>query len=282
MKTKNTLRVGAVVAATLAWSGAAVADGYSAPARYYAPSYNWSGLYGGVNGGYQGTTVNWAFNPAVPAGANQSFSESNHKAVFGVHGGVQFQYGSLVLGSEIAYSQGRREWFGGSDYGINPAFEAQSRMGGIGTWGSRLGWAHDRWLLYATGGYAFTAIDTRAVVKATGLDAGAAFRAESHNEGWYIGGGIEHALHHNIIVGLEYQHFDFGVRQQCPVPGFVANCVTGAAGFNNRDVDGTADVVRLRLSYKFGGYSDPRPLKLAALRTGLQRGRSNRCGPLDF
>jgi hypothetical protein len=68
-------------------------------------------------------------------------------------------------------------------------------------------------------------------------------------------------VHHNIIVGLEYQHLDFGSRLQCITPGFGGACPAGAAIFANRDIDGMVDVVRLRLSYKFGGYVDERPLK---------------------
>lgn len=214
-------------------------------------------FYGGVNAGWMGSTVDWAFDPAVPAGANQSFSESKDSAIYGVHAGLQHQFNNVVLGVEGALiEQGRKNWFGGANYGINPAFEAQSKYNEIWTIGPRLGLAHGRWLFYTSGGYATTTIDTRAIVRATGLDAGTAFSAHSRNDGWYIGGGIEHALTRNVIVGLEYQHLDFGSEKQCPQ----GNCVTGAAGFNNRDIDGTADIVRARLTYKFGR-DEPRPLK---------------------
>ena len=112
-------------------------------------------------------------------------------------------------------------------------------------------------MFFLSGGYATTTIDTQAVVRATGLNAGAAFAGSSRNDGWYTGVGIEHAWHHNIIVGLEYQHLVFDAERQCPQ----GNCVAGAAGFNNRDIDSTVDIVRLRLTYKFGMGRDERPLK---------------------
>jgi outer membrane immunogenic protein len=235
----------------------ASADGYNSPRGYAAP-YNWSGIYGGVNAGWMGSTVDWAFNPPIPATVNQQFSLSNDgNAIFGVHAGIQHQFGALVLGVEGALiDQGRKNWVGGSNYGINPLFEAQSKYSEIWTIGPRLGLAHDRWLFYTTGGYAQTEIETQAIVRATGLSAGAPFAGSSRHDGWYIGGGIEHAFHGNLIVGLEYQHLEFNTHQQCPQ----GNCVTGAAGFNNRDIDGTADIVRLRLTYKFGR-EEPRPLK---------------------
>jgi outer membrane immunogenic protein len=236
----------------------ASADGYSSPRSYVAP-YNWSGIYGGVNVGWMSNEVDWAFNPAVPGGANPSFSASNDSAIYGGHAGAQYQFGSLVVGGEIAIiNRFDRDWFGGNNYGINPAFNAQSKLDNTWTIGPRLGWAHGRWLFYTTGGYAQTEIETQAIVRATGLSAGAPFAGSSRHDGWYIGGGIEHAFHGNLIVGLEYQHLEFDTHQQCPQ----GNCVTGAAGFNNRDIDGTADIVRARLSYKFGVDRDaPRPLK---------------------
>lgn len=235
----------------------ASADGYSSP-RGYVPQYNWSGFYGGVNAGWMGTTVDWAFNPAIPAAVNQSFSLSKDSAIFGVHAGIQHQFGGFVLGVEGALiEEGRRDWAGGADYGNNAAQAAQARYSEIWTVGPRLGWAHSRWLFYVSGGYASTNIDTRSVAKATGVVA-AAQSASSHNDGWYIGGGIEHALHHNIIVGLEYQHLEFDKALQCP-PAF-GTCAGGAAVFANRDIDASSDIVRLRLSYKFGR-DEPRPLK---------------------
>ena len=237
----------------------ASADGYNSPRGYAAP-YNWSGIYGGVNAGWMDSTVDWAFNPAVPAAANQQFSLSNDgNAIFGAHVGYQHQFGSIVVGVEGALiEQGQKNWIGGANYGINPLFEAQARYSNeIWTVGPRLGLAVERWMFFLSGGYATTTIDTRAVVRATGLSAGSAFAGSSRNDGWYTGVGIEHALHHNIIVGLEYQHLVFDGERQCAG----GNCVTGAAGFNNRDVDSTSDIVRLRLTYKFGARDELRPLK---------------------
>ena len=235
----------------------ASADGYSSP-RSYAPSYNWSGIYGGVNAGWMSSTVDWAFNPAIPATVNQSFSLGGESAIFGLHAGFQHQFGGLVLGVEGALIyQDRNNWMGGADYGNNAAQAAQARYGEIWTIGPRLGLAHDRWLFFVSGGYAATEIDTRSVTKATGAVA-AAQSAGTHHDGWYVGAGIEHAWHHNIIVGLEYQHLEFDTAHQCP-PG-LGTCAQGAAVFATRDIDASSDLVRLRLTYKFGR-DEPRPLK---------------------
>jgi outer membrane immunogenic protein len=240
-------------------AGQASADGYNSPRSYVAP-YNWSGIYGGVNAGWMDSTVDWAFNPAIGGAVNQQFSLSNDgNAIFGVHAGYQHQFGALVLGVEGALiDQGGRNWMGGANYGNNAAQAAQARYSNeIWTVGPRLGLAVERWMFFISGGYASTDIDTRSVNKATGVVA-AAQSASSHNDGWYTGAGIEHALHHNIIVGLEYQHLVFNSALQCP-PG-LGTCAQGAAAFATRDVDSTSDVIRFRLTYKFGR-DEPRPLK---------------------
>ena len=147
----------------------------------------------------------------------------------------------------------------GANYGNNPGIAAQASYSNeIWTVGPRLGLAVERWMFFVSGGYASTDIDTRAVTKATGAVLPAQ-SASSHNDGWYTGVGIEHALHHNIIVGLEYQHLVFNSALQCP-PAF-GTCAGGAAAFATRDVDSTSDIVRLRLTYKFGARDELRPLK---------------------
>ena len=130
----------------------------------------------------RGSTTDWAFNPAIPATVNQSFSLGGDSAIFGVHAGFQHQFGGLVLGVEgaLVYPD-RSNWMGGADYGNNAAQAAQARYGEIWTIGPRLGLAHDRWLFFVSGGYASTDIDTRSVIKATGAVA-AAQSAGSHHE----------------------------------------------------------------------------------------------------
>jgi hypothetical protein len=44
-----------------------------------------------------GTTVDWAFNPAIAGAPNQSFSLSKDSAIFGAHVGIQHQFGGFVL-----------------------------------------------------------------------------------------------------------------------------------------------------------------------------------------
>jgi hypothetical protein len=65
-----------------------------------------SGIYGGVNAGWMGSTVDWAFNPAIVGAVNQSFSLSKDSAIFGVHAGYHYQFSGFVLGVEGALIEG--------------------------------------------------------------------------------------------------------------------------------------------------------------------------------
>jgi outer membrane immunogenic protein len=214
-------------------------------------AYDWSGLYVGINGGWDRTHVNWAFDPAIPAAANQSFSFNKDGSIYGVHVGLQKQFGMWVFGAEAAYDVLSRNYMTGPDYGNNAAQGAQARItNNLFTVGPRIGFApSNKLLLFATGGYAGKIdIETRSVTRATGIEA-AAQHAKTGHDGWYVGGGAEYAFMPNIIFGVEYQYLKFSSTLQCP-PAF-GSCATGAAVFADRDVNGNVNIVRARLSYLF-------------------------------
>ena len=63
------------------------------------------------------------------------------------------------------------------------------------------------------------------------------------------GGGVEYALADHLIVGLEYQHVDAGTAfHASSADGFSAS----PPGVNGRNIDGKEDIVRARISVKFG------------------------------
>ena len=64
---------------------------------------------------------------------------------------------------------------------------------------------------------------------------------ERHN-GWYVGGGLDYALTSNVILGLEYQHVFLDSEHH----------TTRAGGFNDHDIESNMDILRFRLTYKFG------------------------------
>src|SRR4051812_28221582 len=125
------------------------------------------------------------------------------------------------------------------------------------TVGPRLGYAWDRWMIFATGGYASADLKTAACSQVTGLcNQGnlARFNGQSRNSGWYAGGGFDYMVHKgplvDVLLGLEYQHFDVGSKNAfC----FNGGCNPGTGW--DEDLSAKGDLVRARLTIKTSGYS---------------------------
>ena len=118
--------------------------------------------------------------------------------------------------------------------------------------GGRLGYAWDRFMIFATGGWASANLkgtycsDVSGLCNGPGIQSGAA-----RNNGWYAGGGFDYMVHKgplvDVILGLEYQHFDVDSKNAfCGNP----TCTAG----NSFDLSATGDIVRARLTIKTQGY----------------------------
>ncbi len=173
----------ATLAATAAASGAAIAaDIPRGPAPYYSPAsvYNWSGVYAGLNVGYEwGKVANSSINPRGIAGGGQF--------------GYNWQSGQFVFGGEtdIQYS-GADDTFAPYKFS-NPWF---------GTLRGRVGVALNNILLYATGGLAYGDLKGELV----GL-------SESKTlTGWTGGLGMEVGFTPNWSAKVEYLYMDLGNR----------------------------------------------------------------------
>lgn len=237
------LLTGAVFAAAMA--------GMSVSASAY-DRYNWSGLYIGANAGWIGKDFDWAFNPAIPGAVHQAYSLSDDGGIVGGHIGFQHQWNSVVIGVEAAYSGTRvfdDSWALERNFGNNTALDSLARVNNILTIGPRVGWAPtNQWLLFVSGGFASANVQTAAIRLSTGNHE---FQTSERHNGWYVGGGVEFALKRNVILGVEYQHIDFGKELHCP-----GACLGAAGSFVDRDIDVTADIVRARLSFKLGRGDD--------------------------
>jgi outer membrane immunogenic protein len=269
---KRSLSSLVAASAIVGFSTVAVADGM--PSRYAAPAYtSWSGFYIGGSVGWQWTDVDWSF-PAPIANQITSTSQSFDHGVLGAHVGYQHQFGAIVVGIEggakIAprSAQARRE---SSRCAFPLPFNDRcdtENVERLYTLGGRLGWTPtSKWLLFATGGYASVEVDTGirfggVLVPPPPTATPVSFGGARH-DGWYVGGGVEYMVTKNIIIGLEYQHFDFDTERHCS-NGIANPC--GLAGPGTlplfvRDVGLSMDVVSARLTYKFGRDRDLAPLK---------------------
>ncbi len=150
------------------------------PAPYFAAkSFSWTGVYAGLNAGYDfGTTSNSA------------------KGVIGsVRGGS--------LGGTVGYNQQIQNFVIGAEGDLAAANVQGStgsnsaKVNSIGTLRARAGFAADRALVYATGGYA------GGQTKVTNGTDGSKWL-----NGYAIGGGLEYAFTNNISAKAEYLYTD--------------------------------------------------------------------------
>jgi outer membrane immunogenic protein len=214
--------------------------------------YDWTGAYIGFNAGGVWDEVTRHF--PTPGGVNPDFRTSDSDGIFGFHAGAQWQWGAWVLGAEAALSGCFNECrsttvLPGPPF-FNPNNTGEHKITNLFTVGPRLGYAWDRLMIFATGGYASADLKGTYCSTVTGI-CGPGFtnqNGQSRNNGWYAGGGFDYMVHKgplvDVLLGVEYQHFD--VRSN---NAFFSNIAA-----NNYDLEAKGDIVRARLTIKTSGY----------------------------
>jgi outer membrane immunogenic protein len=227
--------------------------------------YDWSGLYVGGNIGGVWYDVDRTFvgplNPAFPLGNGAgNFSTSDSDGIFGFHAGAQWQWGAWVLGVEAALSGCFHECRSYSGILPVPAFSANTigehKITNLYTAGARLGYAWDRLMIFASGGWA--AADLKGTYCQIGSGrCDSTFTSQdgaSWNHGYYVGGGFDYMIHKgplvDVILGVEYQHFDVGQES-----AFCFNPACNPADNRDYDLSATGDLVRARLTIKTPGFA---------------------------
>jgi outer membrane immunogenic protein len=235
---KTTSAIALSMALGLTAASAADLPSIKGPAVFAAPIFTWTGFYVGGSLGYiqqNHTTTQlqgYYFNNGdkLPITANGG--------LFSVNAGYNYQMGSIVLGVEtdIGYSttSAKNSYFNGS-------FTHSSKLSSLGTVRARLGYAVDRALFYATGGFAYAGIKDSLIAAGDNnvLSKG------GMRYGWAAGGGIEYAVTNNWTVRAEalYAKFNSKAGAATNVRGACSNC---RYGFKN-----SAVVARAGVNYKF-------------------------------
>ncbi|WP_134496326.1 outer membrane protein [Microvirga pakistanensis] len=214
-----------------------------APIVAAAPIFTWTGFYVGGQVGYGWNTGDNDF--AVPAGVTVDGvpftgfgGDDGDGFLAGVHAGYNYQIGSFVVGLE-----GDIEGvFGDDDDDFDGVFEDDAgnpivvsipgtSIDWQGSIRARAGFAFDRALIYATGGFAFA-----------GLSDGIGDADDDTLTGWTLGAGLEYAFTNNLTTRLEYRYTSFDGD----------NIVFDGEDVGESEVD--FHTVRVGLSYKFGTY----------------------------
>ncbi len=218
------------------WGGADVTGTMLAPAPFLAvdaaavnaaasPRLKPDGFTGGLQAGY-----NWQDGPAV-FGLESDFDAFHLRANTG---------GSLAFPSTLP---------GGVAFPPTQFFNTTSSISTdwLFTGRGRLGWTHDHWLIYATGGVAVTSVQSNQTIAVL---APFTFNApvSSTRVGWTVGVGAEYALTTNWSFKAEYLYLDFGTLNGV---GTLTPAFAGLTYSNSTRL--TANLARVGVNYKFGG-----------------------------
>lgn len=174
----------------------------SVPTAVVASAFAWTGFYAGAHVGY-----GWGYGASTTTGG-LVFPGSGNGGLFGGQLGVNYQIGQFVLGLEadLAYAA----------IGRHSPLSIMIRNEMLGSVRARAGFAHDRLLVFVTGGPGIT----RASFTAT------AGPETATRSGWAVGGGGEYALTQNWTVRAEYIYYNFGTRPLgLPYAGTMRNSV---------------------------------------------------------
>ena len=190
---------------------------YKAPA--YAPMYNWTGFYLGLNGGGAFGNSDWnglgvSNSPGggmVGVTAGYNWQGMGSPWVFGIEGDVDASFVSDSTACGAFTCKTKNEWFG--------------------TVRGRVGYAWDRWMPYVTGGLALGDVKAQRTGFAGSSDT---------NAGWTVGVGIEGVIAGNWTAKIEYLYTDLGD----------ISCSAAACG-TATNVDLNMNVVRAGVNYRF-------------------------------
>jgi outer membrane immunogenic protein len=223
--------------------------------------FSWTGCYlGGHAGwGWGRTELNDPSTVFPDAGLATAFANAPSVKIDtdGFLGGGQLGCDYQFAGNWVAGVEGQFSWadIDGNAIGIAsavvivpPALRSStfhSRTDWLASVTGRLGYAWDRWLVYAKAGGAWAHNKYDVVTTYSGT-----WAASETRSGWTVGGGLEWAFADNWSAKLEYQFYDFGSRD---VNFFSPNPEPFGPNFGNRieDVDQHIHTVKLGINYRF-------------------------------
>ena len=214
-------------------------------------AYDWTGLYVGGHSGYAGGRSNWSSPPDLSSSLGLFQSSDIFTGSGSYFGGLQIGYdymlpSRVVLGAQLDVSfpgfPRNDISLGGISIFSTPEIGLASYSENVlhfGTLRARVGYAPDNWLVYATGGFAWTydQLTLTQLADDTTIDSPFLWRL-----GWAAGGGIEYAFAPNWTANVEYLFTKYG---------------NSSVMFPNAGLQFTSDFslqqVRAGLNYRFGG-----------------------------
>ncbi|MET2825508.1 outer membrane protein [Mesorhizobium shangrilense] len=228
------MRIALAIGMSLLGMGTAYAADVLEPAAA-APSFSWSGVYVGVQGGFSWVDT----SITLPGTAGIESSPSPNAFTLGGQAGYRYQFdNNVVLGVEgDLYSYFNKE--DGAPFNIPPGGESVTVNYG-GSLRGQAGYAFDRFLPYVTGGVAFINYDGGASTTFPGpIVPGGGYSGTK--AGWTVGAGLAYAFTDHFIANVDYRYTDFGST----------NFDTPGAGNGSTDVELKENALKIGFSYKF-------------------------------
>jgi outer membrane immunogenic protein len=238
---KFVIVTGALLASVVSASAADLAPVAAEPVAPVILPFSWTGFYVGAHIGYAWGNENDTLSGApviIPPPTETLALDSFHVngVIGGIHAGYNYQFENtgFVVGLEGDVDA---SGLNGDDSIVTG--DGTSRLSMHNNWqGSiraRLGYAFDRFLVYATGGVAFADVKER-----WNLFDGTIIGSDNKTRtGWTVGGGVEYAFTDHWIGRAEIRYSDFGK----------SNYTVGGGARFKAGFDETAGI--LGISYKF-------------------------------
>lgn len=211
----TTLRLASALVATALLSSTAMAADLAHPqvipaAPHQNTVYNWSGSYVGAFADY-----GFGSDDASVRGTNTAGMLDVKGFGGGIHVGHNYQTGNVVFGIEADVMM-----HGMEDSVTNAALfggtTASAKYNWFATVRPRIGYAIDRFMIYATAGIAAGGVEYNTIVG----DGSGSLRSKTTRFGLAAGAGAEYAITDNIslraeymYVNLETERFTFGLNR---------------------------------------------------------------------
>ncbi len=233
-------------------------------------AFDWTGFYVGAN---VGGNITSNFNADTQNVTTFSYHDNNSGQIAatlpmgrlgslegGLQAGYNWQRGAFVVGGEWdvealkAGGGATMPASGGTLLGSTLSTSASEQLDWLSTIRLRLGYTpFDRWLIYATGGFAFGGVENTAGVV---INNNAAYQWSASNSpvktGYALGGGVEWAVTDNIALRLEAYHYDIGSTEFTATGNAAVMANPILSGYQYTPKTTTAgDVLRIGADYKF-------------------------------
>jgi outer membrane immunogenic protein len=217
------------------------------------PTVNWSGFYIGGNVGV--ATSSLKFSVGIPDGGCgtecEDFRFSPTSFTGGGQIGFQSQVDQWVFGIEGTWSG--LDLHASQQSILDPSSSRSIKVDEIATVDARFGYAG--WqgvLLYAKAGYATGRIGVHLVEGSVGAVPNVTGDVTDWRNGWTMGAGIEYMPWQNLIVGVEFDYYNFAFDTASP-----ALFNDGTPSFQIWGSNANVYAVTARLSYLFNWGKPP-------------------------